>query len=1833
MKSKKVLLCLVAITFAAAGALGWWVTQGSLTSSSALTSPQDAASTLAEKRLQANLNRLRVEGIKPAAKRSVSDGLTDAERTARQIARPTLRTSLLNLDLSRAPTELELIQAGQLGDPLSPTSSADPDQLQDPLRKEWQRNDNLEFGKAIQAWNEHRYDAAIEMFTRHATDHPDSPWAAESRLHIGCAAQYRGEYDICYDQFGRILDTTKKGTDIHQKALLRTANILTMQGMFSQAASTYAEALRTETNINRAGYASSWLPILSIFEKNEAALRDCVQKSLREICAVKGMEKEAKAVEAVSTLSSKGFTAAQVLELCRHLGLDAQAIRSKTRDVRSIPTPYLAHYSDAHFVAVFEAGDHGLRIYDSRVGFQREIDHNSFKAQWSGFAIALGGRPAQHQSLAVIKGNELDSIFGGCCGIMAPAFPFGSPTDEKSPCASGPTGEPFTNGVGAPPSDPNVDSMASPSWGINPVSMNMTVRDVPIWWNSPYGLNMRFSLTFNSQDTLNAIRPFGPRWVLNYCAYAMEDPSGKVTIVGGNGRQWAFTPDGSGGYTAPADFNCTLVKTGTYEFELTYLENDTVYKYGRPGGVSTSASLFTEVVDKWGVSIEVGYNSLGAITSVTHSLGGTWDLIYTSSGDRVERIDDPFGRSAYFSYDSNDDLREVTDMGGLQYSFRYSTSANPVNATPASSMYMTEIIYAPQEISSIDDPNRTWYPLTYQFLTEPPDGNSAGTWETYKVTVLHPSGGKEIHFYDGIDTGSFKSPEQVAAGAAGTSFTYSIANSMGHIATIAYPLGGTAQNADFNSAGVPLSLTGRQGIALTYTVNSNERNLTISDPESRVTSFEYESNGLDLKKVTGPDAVVDIEITRDSQRLPIEALYRDGSKLATTYNSVGQLDTVTAFDAAAATVHTDVFAYDSSQRLETVERDSRTVATYTYDALSRIHTVTDEEGATLTYEYDDLNRVTRIDFPNSTYVQVSYNPVTGMTDWVRNRNGQRTLYFYGRSGRLVGVRAPGNRSRFFNYNLDGKLIEIVDANGSSTKWEYDLEGRIVRRQSPDGAEVQFVWNNKNQLTETVSRRGLRTIYSYDSSGRVDGISYKNAAGATLFPDVAYSYDTMNRVVSLTDNEGTTTYDYDANGRIETIDGPYGSDTVGYTYDDVGRIASLTTPGGVVESISYDAEGRPETWTGPFGDGGATYSAYTGRMLTTSISGGILTSSYDYTPVNDLQKLEQISHEMDGNPLSQFDYSWSPRQQIANFTRTLGTGATRQTLYSLQYDLGSRLVGSTLAQVSDSTILEDKRWGFDAGDNRSYEHDLMTATRTSYAHGVTNGLVDRKTFSSGQKPWVKGNLNEPGSVAIAGKPAAVQADNTFQGESPSRIAAIDAKDTAGNTSNEVWQLNSGSGSTPDSSLSYTSDDDGNLLGDGVSTFEWDLKNRLTAIVTGTHRTEYYYDGSNRRIRVVEKESGSVQSDLRYVYAGQRMLEQRASNNSTVNIRFYGNGHVDVADGGKRYVYTNDHLGSIREVVLLDGTSGNATSASLAARYDYDMWGNRTVLDGGSAAEDLVQHGFTGHIYHRWSGVWIAPYRVYSPLLGRWLSRDPIGFQAGTNSFAYVHNQPMGAIDPLGLQDFNVITGPQGELRRDFIYRNAYAAYYGQQGLPVTEEGYAAAMNSMAAYQQAYGIVSSVYGFGGASAHLSHSGPLEPEGIEAEAIVLVGVDVSSGESYLEGLLLAGGEVQPGKSYFAGVGVTDGHIEPIMLAEGPFGGLWSTGEEFGFYFFGEFEDYFAGFGAAFKASHMKNLLSGAYWRGELPNPPPASPDEAGTSSATPGALAKGGQPKAGPGNPNCR
>ena len=120
------------------------------------------------------------------------------------------------------------------------------------------------------------------------------------------------------------------------------------------------------------------------------------------------------------------------------------------------------------------------------------------------------------------------------------------------------------------------------------------------------------------------------------------------------------------------------------------------------------------------------------------------------------------------------------------------------------------------------------------------------------------------------------------------------------------------------------------------------------------------------------------------------------------------------------------------------------------------------------------------------------------------------------------------------------------------------------------------------------------------------------------------------------------------------------------------------------------------------------------------------------------------------------------------------------------------------------------------------------------------------------------------------------------------------------------------------------------------------------------------------------------------------------------------------GGTASFFAADHLGSVTEV-----TNG---SALLLARYSFDPWGRRALVQGADVTS-------VGHIGYRWlatESLSLAWYRAYDPDLARWISADPILFEGGANLYQYAENSPLRYIDLNGLTVWVCVRDAKGPL---------------------------------------------------------------------------------------------------------------------------------------------------------------------------------------------------------------
>ena len=221
------------------------------------------------------------------------------------------------------------------------------------------------------------------------------------------------------------------------------------------------------------------------------------------------------------------------------------------------------------------------------------------------------------------------------------------------------------------------------------------------------------------------------------------------------------------------------------------------------------------------------------------------------------------------------------------------------------------------------------------------------------------------------------------------------------------------------------------------------------------------------------------------------------------------------------------------------------------------------------------------------------------------------------------------------------------------------------------------------------------------------------------------------------------------------------------------------------------------------------------------------------------------------------------------------------------------------------------------------------------------------------------------------------------------------------------------------LSY--DDIGNLLSEGTSSYGYDVLNRQISLTTLDSSAEYVYDALGRRVAKIVDGVTTY-----YLYnAGYQVIEERDAADALQARYSYGSGidePLTMERGGSVYFYHRDGLGSVTE---LSDDSGN-----LVERYEYDVYGAPTIFDSNDTEQTESAIGnpylFTGRRFDPESGNYYYRARIYSPELGRFLQTDPLGYVDGLNLYAYVGNNPVSWIDPLGYARSDYVVNSDGSV---------------------------------------------------------------------------------------------------------------------------------------------------------------------------------------------------------------
>ena len=619
-------------------------------------------------------------------------------------------------------------------------------------------------------------------------------------------------------------------------------------------------------------------------------------------------------------------------------------------------------------------------------------------------------------------------------------------------------------------------------------------------------------------------------------------------------------------------------------------------------------------------------------------------------------------------------------------------------------------------------------------------------------------------------------------------------------------------------------------------------------------------------------------------------------------------------------------------------------------------------------------------------------------------NGKASTSTYNAAAKTVTTVSPVGRQTVTTLDDQGRVVQVQAGNLAPTAYGYDARGRLetVTVGTGTGARVTtFGYDELDRLTSVRDPLTRVQQYIYDDANRVVG---------QIFPDtnqVAFGYDPNGNVTSVTppsrpthtfgftpadlmssytppavSGTGATTYEYDLDKQPTVIHRPDGS-TINFTYDSAGRLATTTYSAGPSTSdgtITVTRSYNPTTGklsSVSTSDGQTVSYGYDGSLLTSSTWSGAVTGSVSRAYNNDLRL---ASESVNGANSLSFGYD----------NDGLLTGADGLTI--TRDPTNGMITDTSLGSVTDHRTYDS------FGQLATYEAKFGTTSLYSVIYTRDNlGRIETKaeTLQGTTTTWAY-------SYDSAGRLWQVMKDGV--------LAATYLYDSNGNRLGKT---------TPAGTETATYDEQDRLLTYGkwayTHTANGELRTRTD--ITSGETTRYSYDGygnlrqvdlpSGHQIQyVVDSSNRRIAKKLdqvvvrRWLYRGNVDLAAELDASGAVVTRHMGGA---VIRGGKTYRVIGDVVASPRLVV-------DVSSGAVAQRLDFDEWG--IVLS--DTAPGFQVLGLAGGVYDPDTGFVRFGARDYDPTLGRWTTKDPIGFGGRqANVYVYVDNNPVGRVDLSGL----------------------------------------------------------------------------------------------------------------------------------------------------------------------------------------------------------------------------
>ncbi len=619
---------------------------------------------------------------------------------------------------------------------------------------------------------------------------------------------------------------------------------------------------------------------------------------------------------------------------------------------------------------------------------------------------------------------------------------------------------------------------------------------------------------------------------------------------------------------------------------------------------------------------------------------------------------------------------------------------------------------------------------------------------------------------------------------------------------------------------------------------------------------------------------------------------------------------------------------------------------------------------------DPLEHQTRFGFDEQGFIAAVASPLGRLWQIANYPDGKAAI-----------LKNPAGHELSITYTPTGQIATISSNGSPRLQLHYNDFGQTVAAAFPDGTFSAVEYTPLGTPCITTNRLGLRDICEYDENRRLTSLTDGNGN------KTAFIYDKWSRPdIAVFPNETTESYSYSKDGFVTKI--ATKETAVNLEPDGRGRPTILQYSDGDQISYKYDDKGR--TVEASYANASSKSPhicrfAWNGVGLLESEQSGEDTILYEYDKAGRLismtgQTDEKIEYEWDADSRLTLVRDWAGGEH-----RTEYAANDRGYALTSPNGLNTLTLLNNLGRPENIAVSGQGKALFSLGF--VYDNEDRVASIRDSAFGYRDFRYD------------------PEGQLLA-------ADS--QGETPSESFAYDGAGNPISINGTTAQFDPANQILSLGHSRYEHDLRGNLVhmdtAKGLWRFTWNARNLLTQSESPTGIvTTYAYDAFGRRTRK-QREGYTIE----FFWAGEQLIAEIITTAQTkirYDYLYYPGTYTPLAVrvDGQIYGYHCDHLGTPRMVSAPDG--------STVWLADYSSFGAARIAHGTFRTPLRTP----GQYFDEETGLHYNRFRYYSTELGRYLTRDPLGFLAELNFYRFAKNNPINSADPLGLSPLGPI-GP-------------------------------------------------------------------------------------------------------------------------------------------------------------------------------------------------------------------